>query len=145
MKKLLLLAILLLAILMVLSTASFAASVHVLIPNYNSYGKGMICVVDAQYNGQFSDIIHAHDFNTSRTDRNSAFKVVSFFNNVDKDACYVPKGTQQRIDVPNRSTVYVVTVVMTPNGSSVYWNVTNLNTTSGAIMDQFVTVDAPAL
>lgn len=122
---------------------SHAAVVHVLIPNYDSYGRGMICVVDQEYNSRFDDLIHASGINTDRTSRETAFKLVGFFKEVDKDACYDPKGTSQHINVPNRSTVYVVTIVLTPDGAHAYWNVTNLDASGG--LEQYVTVDAPSL
>jgi len=140
MKSLAILALLLFAV----SPAAFAAPVHVLIPNWSSYTQGMICIVDAGYNSQFSNLIHASDFATDRTDRNSALKLMSFFKDVDVDACYVPKGSSQHVNVENRDNVYVVTILMRVAGdraTNVYWNITNLD----GHIEQYVTVDAPAL
>jgi hypothetical protein len=141
-------ALLLLPMLMWMSVAGYAAEVHVLISNYNSYGQGMICVVDQGYNAQFENLIHASDFNVSRTSKASVLTLMGFFKDVDLNACYVPKGTAQQVAVSNAETVYVVTIVMkVVNGAAtnVYWNVTNLNTIGIAGDNQYVTVDAPAL
>lgn len=130
------------------AAAAHAATVHVLIPNYDSYSQGMICVVDQEYNSQFENLIHASDFSVSRTSKNSALTLMGFFKDVDLNACYVPKGTSQHVDVPNAETVYVVTIVMkVANGAAtnVYWNITNLNTVGIVGDNQYVTVDAPAL
>jgi hypothetical protein len=131
----------LLSLLFAATAPGYASQVHVSIPNYNSYGQGMICIVDQDYNSRFSDLIHAPGMDTDRTSRETALKLLGFFKDIDTDACYVPKGTLQHVDVPDRSTVYVVTIVMTTPAEHVYWNVTNLDTTSGS--EQYVAVDAP--
>jgi hypothetical protein len=130
------------SMLFVMAVSASAGTVTVVISNYQSYGKGMICVVDPEFQGQFQLLHRADDFNTERTDRNSALKLLAFFKDVDQNACYaIPPAGTGRITVPDRDEVYVVTVILTTSGSATYWNITNLEGT----FDQVVSVDAPSL
>jgi hypothetical protein len=130
----------LLPLLFAIASTAQAATVNVVVLNYSNYAKGMICVVDAEYQSQFESLYRADSFNTERTDRNSALKLMGFFKDVDQNACYnVPTSGTGKISVPDRDEVYIVTTVMTSDGSKVYWNITSVEGT----FDQVVTVDAP--
>src|SRR5271157_3006054 len=118
----------LMSLLFVMAVSAHAGTVTVVVSNYHDYGKGMICVVDPGYVGQFKVLIDG--INVNHTNRNSALSLIGFFSDVDKDACYnVPVSGTGRINVPNRDEVYVVTIVLTTSGSATYWNITNLEGT----------------
>ena len=122
---------------------SHAARLQVLIPNFDSYGTGMVCVVDQEYNARFSDLMRAPDFDTDPTNRQTALKLMTFFRDVDQDACYKLVGTSAHITLADAKTVYVATIIYeAQTASRVYWKVVTLDASSGAA--QSMTVDAPA-
>jgi hypothetical protein len=127
----------LISLLFAISTVCHAGTVTVLVPTYDNYGKGMICVVDEVYNSQFEGVFQANDFATNHNDRNSALKLLGFFKDVDQDACYGARGQTQSISVPNRD-LYVVTILI-GDGGKVLWNITQLDGSFGGV----VTVDEP--
>lgn len=128
----------LLSLLFAVATTAHAGTVTVLIPTYDNYGKAAICVVDEGYNSQFENVFQASDFATGHNDRNSALKLLGFFKDVDRDACYTAKGQSQSITVPSRD-VYVVTILIGDGGGKVLWNITQLDGSFGGV----VTVDEP--
>lgn len=112
------------------STAGLAATEHLTISDYNQYGSGMVCVTDAEYRARFDNLIHASDFSADHTNRESALKLMNFFKDVDKDACYklADNGATGggNFPIPDKVNTYVVVVVYEKtHASHVYWHVTD--------------------
>lgn len=133
----------LLALLIVASSASFAATEHLLVSDYNQYSSGMVCVTDAEYHARLDNLIHASDFSSDHTNRQSAVKLMKFFSEVDKDACYKihDNGATGGGDfqIPDRGNTYVVVVVYEKaHASHVYWHVED-----AVGVEQVITVDPP--
>src|SRR5271154_6890292 len=116
------------AFLAITATAS-ASNVTVVATNFSDYGKGMVCVVDPSINGQFQNLFHASDFNTDRTSRTSAAKLLGFFtdgkNAINGDCYSLPASGTGTVPIPDRDDVYVVTILVANDGSKAYWNITD--------------------
>lgn len=120
-----------------LAPAAKAANIQIFATNFSDYGQGMACVVDGESNGDFELVYRAADFNTDRTDRNSAIKLLQFFKDPNHGDCYrLPASGQGTLSVPDRSDVYIVVVLMSPTGAQVYWHIESVE---GSI-EQVVTI-----
>jgi hypothetical protein len=135
--------LILVALLCLASPMSFGATQHLLVSDYDQYGTGMVCVTDAEYRAQFGNLIHASDFSADNTNRQSAVKLMKFFSDVDKDACYKihDHGATGGGDfpIPDKGSSYIVVVVYEKaHASHVYWHIED-----AAGVEQVIAVDPP--
>lgn len=111
-----------------------ASTVTVLNTDTSTYTKGMVCTVDA--NAAFEQVFRASDFDTNHNSRQSALKLLDFFQTESNGSCYrLPASGHGSVSIRDIGETYIVVILMDDIGSRVYWSITNV---AGGI-DQFVT------